>query len=657
MGGTVLIAKCLLMTTQLPACAEFVEEAAARRFFAEVPAAAPRESPPLALASTVGARLFGPSTQGDRISYYLFDAEHLFEVDLETDEVRSFPQPVRRKSRVLYQSGVASAQFGPDGRLYYCLAGGPSWFGRFDPRSRTFESLGELKGYTPARWLWRPDGFLYIVNHPATLGRLHLGSAKCENLGKLGLRDAFNIQGKVGIDDDGWFHCRTGYVPRDIAFNVHTREHRLLADPWKPRLRGPDGTAAQKPVAIPNYGKGYEVYRWQHSDKKRPSDGQHFFRYRRRGEKEWRDIVLKVATTERSLDTIGLGPEGKLYGCAAYHSFCHDPKSGKTERFTFGYNVYAYLPVGPILYMQGYPNCRLVALDTRQPRNTKTVWSVHSLEQANPWQVENYSDRPPKKGSKEPLWLKRGRQLALGYDGRVFTAGTGERYLSGGAIAWTDPKTGITDCFREPFEFLPVSALKSIDGGRKMAGATWVQRHHGKKVPQPREATVFLYDVEGNKLDFMVPVSDCNAVQDLLPVSAKRWVGLAIRDVELWDGDPLANTRSVVFFFDPESRKVTTQIDVPFSLARRVGLALIPAPDGTIWAAANLAVSSLPLLNSEDLQEGFGGLVRIDPEKETVTPIFRATSPGNFLFVGNTMYLCGAPGLRTLDVSRFLERR
>jgi len=296
-----------------------------------------------------------------------------------------------------------------------------------------------------------------------------------------------------------------------------------------------------------------------------------------------------------------------------------------------------------------------VALDTAKPLDTKTVWTVHSPDKANPWQVENYSDRPPKKGAKRPLWLKRGRQLALGYDGRIFTAGTGERYMSGGAIAWTDPKTGVTDSFREPFEFLPVSALKSLQGGRKLAGATWVMRHHGKKVPQPYEATVFLYDVESNKLDFMVPVSSCNAVQDILPVSDERWIGLAIRNAEFWDGDPLAHTRSVVFFFDAKTQKVTSQIDVPLSLARRVGRALIPAPDGTVWASANLAVTSLPLLNSDDLREDFGGLVRIDPVKETVTPICRVPHPGDFLFIGNTMYLCGAPGLRILDANPFLK--
>ena len=78
----------------------------------------------------------------------------------------------------------------------------------------------------------------------------------------------------------------------------------------------------------------------------------------------------------------------------------------------------------------------------------------------------------------------------LAVDGRVFTAGTGERYRSGGAIAWTDPATGVTGVFRKPFEFLPVTAIKALDGGRKLAGSTWVALHSGKHVPQPREATV-----------------------------------------------------------------------------------------------------------------------------------------------------------------------
>ena len=109
--------------------------------------------------------------------------------------------------------------------------------------------------------------------------------------------------------------------------------------------------------------------------------------------------------------------------------------------------------------------------------------------------MANYSDVPPKKGAKEALWLKRGRQLAVGFDGRIFTAGTGERYMSGGKIAWTDPKTMVTDSLGGPFEFLPVSALKSIQGGKKLAGGTWLMRHHGKKVPQPFEATIFQFDV------------------------------------------------------------------------------------------------------------------------------------------------------------------
>ncbi|MDP7250641.1 MAG: hypothetical protein QGF00_13635 [Planctomycetota bacterium] len=646
-------------------CAEYIDEEAARQYFEGVPKVSATETPPLAVASTVGAGLFGPSTVGERIGYYLFDSQHLIEIDLDTEEVRKVPLPVKRKSRSIYEQGVASAQVGPDGQIYFALRGGPAWFGRFDPATRKIATLGELAGYTPAHWIWHTDGYLYIVTYPAMLGRIHLKSGECESLGKLGLADAFNVHGKIGIDDDGWFYGSTGYVKRFIAFNIHTKEHRLLDEPWVPRMKSGDGrqkNGGQKKgktqetkEARPDYGKDYEVFRWQNAAKKRPSDGRHVFRYRKKGDKEWRDVSFPITNVTRDIGTLGLGPDGKIYGCTAYHSFRYDPASGKTERFTFSYNVYAYLSVGPILYMQGYPNCRLVALDTRQALNLKTVWTVHSLEQANPWQVANYSDVPPKKGAKEALWLKRGRQLAVGFDGRIFTAGTGERYMSGGKIAWTDPKTMVTDSLGGPFEFLPVSALKSIQGGKKLAGGTWLMRHHGKKVPQPFEATILQFDVATNKLDFMVPLSSCNVVRDILPISDTLWIGLALRKGVFFDGDPLVNTRSVVFFFDAEKRRVTTQIDMPFSLAQRVGNALIRAPDGSVWAAANLGISRLWLLDSENFRDDFGGVVRIDPHEQTITPLFRIPTPGNFIIMEKKMYLCGAPGLRMIELAPFLK--
>lgn len=632
------------------------DDGAAYRFFAGVPKVEAKETEPLAVANTGWSRLFGPATRGKGDSYYIFDTDNLTEIDLTTGKVRTFRMPHQRTSREIYEQGTCFAELAPDGQIYFCLHGAPAWWGRFDPKRRKFQALGELQGFVPSRWIWAGDGYAYVTTHPAMLGRIDIKKGKCEHLGHLGLNDSNVVKGDAGLDSEGWFYCQVGYVPRNVAFNIHTKVQKLLAEPWEPKAEGVKQVVASGgPFVPPDYRRLYEVDGDEAAgDKKVPGDGKVEVRFRRKGEKEWSSVRIKVATVARDLETLGLGPDGKIYGCASYLCFRHDPRTGESERFTFSYNVYDYCPVGPILYLQGYPNCRLAALDTREPLTTRVLWQVKSPEKGNPWQIENYSDVPPQKGSKEPLWLKRGRRVVRGVDGRLFTAGTGERYLSGGAIAWTDPKTGVTGCFREPFEFLPVTDLNPVNEGRQLAGCTWVMPHSGKMKPQPRDATVFLYDTESNKLVFHVPVPGCNAIQDLAVASPTQWIGLGTRATRFWDGEP-ALKKSVLFFFDPVEKKVTTQIDLPFSLSRRTGSALIRDPDGLYWAAAQLGANDITRWITEDRDYDFGGIVRIDAEKETIEPVLRVRHPGNFIFINKTMYLCGAPGLRMIDVEPYLQ--
>jgi len=632
------------------------DDEAAYRFFADVPKAEVKQTEPLAVANTGWRRLFGPATRGKGDSYYIFDTQNLTEIDLTTGKVHTFRMPHQRESRQIYEQGTCFARLAPDRRIYFCLHGAPAWWGRFDPKKRKFQALGELQGFVPSKWIWAGDGYAYVTTHPAMLGRIDIEKGKCEHLGHLGLSDSEVVHGKVGLDGDGWFYCQVGYVQRNVAFNIHTRIQKLLPEPWKPKEGGEKkARSVGKRFVAPNYGKLYEIEGDKLAGaKKEPGDGKVEVRFRRKGEKEWRSVRIQVATVERDLETLGLGPDGKIYGCASYLCFRHDPRTGESEPFTFSYNVYDYCPVGPILYLQGYPNCRLAALDTCKPLTTRVLWQVKSPEKGNPWQIENYSDVRPQKGPKEPLWLKRGRRVVRGFDGRVFTAGTGERYLSGGAIAWTDPQTGVTGCFREAFEFLPVTDLNPINGGRQLAGCTWVMRHSGKPKPQPRDATVFLYDTETNKLVFHVPVPGCNAIQDLAVASPKKWIGLGMRETRSWDGEP-ALKKSVLFFFDPVGKKVTTQFDLPFSLSRRTGSALIQGPDGLYWAAARVGGTNITRWITENRDYDFGGVVRIDPDQETIEPLFRVSHAGNFVFINKTMYLCGAPGLRVIDIEPYLQ--
>lgn len=116
-----------LVSSAYQSQADFTEEAAARRYFQNVRAISPKQTPPLTVANTTGIRLFWPSTRGKGISYYMFDTEHLFEIDLALSEVRKVVLPARRKNRGIYLKDVASVQFVPDGLLYFALSGGHSW--------------------------------------------------------------------------------------------------------------------------------------------------------------------------------------------------------------------------------------------------------------------------------------------------------------------------------------------------------------------------------------------------------------------------------------------------------------------------------------------------------------------------------------------------
>jgi len=588
-------------------------------------------STPMAVASHVRPALFAPASGGQGHSYYVFGIGKITEIRLDGWSVSEHAIAFDRKSDKLYDSGANNAWLGPDLRIYFGLQGKPARVGRFDPAAKKMELLGALAGHTVMRWHWGPDDRCYVITYPATLGEINAATGEIHDLGRLA-PDALYVHSSMRISTDGFLYTEPGQRPRrKVRVNLKTGKiEQLEAFPEFQEVPPP------KPD-FPDYGKVYKVSIEADHDKA-------VITFRRKAEAKPVAVPFTCSTANRTLESIALGPDGKVYTCGSYEVHVFDPATKAGKPLLFRYNLYGYATVGSRLYFGGYPNARLGVLDTAQPLNPgskETLWQLRKPEH-NPREILNiYNVRQDPGDKASILKMKRAWDLQVAADGNIYVGCSATRQNRGGALVAYDPRTEqVVRIVREPFKLLGVPSVCAVNGGKTLALATWVSPDPRYPGEEPKAGKLFLFDVaSGTIVHEAMPLPECKILAAVCQAPGKPLLaGIGLAGVEPSnEADDAFYGNGVIFLFDLRTRRTVLRRAFAFPLNRRTGRPIVAAPDGSLWIS------------------GGGGIIRVDPGTRTVAPLARVGADGNFVFVGRELYMATGPGIAYGDISALLR--
>lgn len=602
-------------------------------YFAKAPELKLTRSEPLAVVSVVSPTLFAPATGGKGHSFYVFGIGQLTEIRLDSGEVVRHAVPFDRKSDALYDAGANTAWLGPDLKIYFGMQGKPARVGRFDPATGKMELLGALPGHALMRNYLGPDDRYYVITYPATLSTIDVKTGTISTYGRLA-DDALYVWGKIWMGEDGWLYCTPGQRPqRKVGVNVKTGEIKLLDE--FPKVK-----EAQSPaVDFPDCAKLYAV--------KVDADGaQATVTFGPKGAKARKTAQFDCSTAQRDLESITVGPDGQVYACGSYNFVVFDPKTKTGRKLPVIYNVYDFVSVGSKLYFGGYPNARVGVFDTAKPwhyGSRKQIWYYRKPE-FNPREILNIHEL---KDTSDPahatLKMKRTWTLAVGADGMVYCGNSATRQNRGGALVILDPRTDKpVASLRKPFELLGISALCEIDGGKTLGIVTWLSPDPQRPGAEPAAARLFLYDVKTRAITCeAAPLPDCKVLVAVCQAPGTRvLVGIGLRGLTPTpEADDAFYGNGEVFFWDMDKKQLLKRQAFDFPLNLRTGRPIVPAPDGSLWIS------------------GGGGLLRVDAKSLTITPVARCGASGDFVFVGDTLYMTGSASILYADVSRLLKAK
>jgi hypothetical protein len=183
--------------------------------------------------------------------------------------------------------------------------------------------------------------------------------------------------------------------------------------------------------------------------------------YDRLHKKVVRSITPEQPAAARNLFSLGVGPDGKVYG-GAYQStqlFRYDPKSGELAMLgdhhpgwsgeTFSYAVWK-----DELITASYTNGAVVAYNPKKP------WKAQIGKMINPRRVGFLGQR-----------VYRPLSICVAEGGKIWAVGPAGWGTTGGGIAWIDPRTGKTEATPLPdgpqdIVPLPGNRLLFLSAGR-----------------------------------------------------------------------------------------------------------------------------------------------------------------------------------------------
>ena len=291
-----------------------------------------------------------------------------------------------------------------------------------------------------------------------------------------------------------------------------------------------------------------------------------------------REIRFGYATAGAMVTSLGLGPDGLVYGSSAHPMFLFavEPQTGSLRSIGHvshigGGNICAFAAQRGLLVGASYSDGGLWLYDPAQP----FVSTSDAKAAQNPRQMGAWKDD-----------VCRPRTALAHPDGRhVLMAGFAGYGRCGGGIAVGDLEKGVTTLLTAERDLLPGHSCVTLcalpDGN--LVGGTSVEAPGGGRTVA-KEGELFIMDWPARKIVFHAP-----------PAPGQREV---VSLCMLPDGRVAGLTANATFFiFDPGSRSVagTMPLAVHGSVPRH---ALHTASDGTLYALlskAVLRVSTAPL--------------------------------------------------------------
>ncbi len=448
---------------------------------------------------------------------------------------------------------------------------------RFDPATETWEDLGRPGGESESficALTTAPDGKIWGGTFPsAKLFSFDPKTGETKNFGRMDERQ-FYCYPTAG--SDGLIYCAIRFEKVDIVVFDPATETKTALLPsenrvpgWLSLTRGEDGNIYAK---FPS-GQWFRIEEGKRligvleSDipfpKRGLPDGRKFYvidphllKIENPETKEVREMVLSHQASGAFLFTLGLGPEGRIYGSSMLplRLFVYDPQDqtlvnlGKASYATG--QIYSMGSYEGKLYLASYPKARLSVYDPQRPIR------FGDQEDANP------RDLGPLGESQD-----RPRAMVAGPHGKIFIGSYPDYGFHGGALAVYDPKKKEKRVYRHVILNQSISSLSYVAPLDLIVGGSSVRGGGGTRAIE-KEARLFLWDPKEEKKVF-----------ETVPVPEGRTIlSLAVTPNGLVYG---VTDHEKVFIFDPYQRTVTRVFDL--GLKKPVEASLQMGPDGLLY--------------------------------------------------------------------------
>lgn len=487
--------------------------------------------------------------------FYTSFADHFVEFDPEQAKFTFW-------HKTTTQMGMGMTE--DDAGVIWCVIYPQSAVVSFDPKTKAFKDYGNV--YTQnwpqyQRFVAADDqGFIYfgLGNTASQIVAFDPKTGKAtpmlaENERKKGIAYLYrDTDGKVygqplKGDDDNWYEFHKGVGKKIGKHETINPKVCLTGDQAFKKLDFPDGSRVKDYDLV---GRKFVV------EQKDKSVKEYTFDYTSEGA-----VVMGAATT----------PDNAISGGTAFpmRNFRYDPKTDELiNRPAYGqWNTTTKQDTH--FFAGGYPGGFLLDLDT-----------------AKPWVNTNAKDP----ASNPELIIKdcdptihRPHTLLAHPDGHtIIMGGTPEYGYTGGGLCFWDRTTRKRTLLTDQ-EIIPDQSTMNIialEGGKLLAGTTTEPGTGGER--KATEAQLYLMDFASKKLDWHEAIlPGVQGYQDLKLLPDGKVLGIA--------------DKSIVFVFDPETRKIVHQENVEKTISKTASQQgsriFVTGPDGSIYLLLNKGIA------------------------------------------------------------------
>jgi hypothetical protein len=374
-----------------------------------------------------------------------------------------------------YFHAVQCIDEGPDGALYCGLYGRHAC--RYDPKTGKIDDFGGMDG--------EADSYVYTIGSD---GKYVYGGIAHHGQWYLA---AYSIEAKT---QENFFKPKAGEKSTSGGDVARYTDGNLYYNTM--RLRDGKPHEQERPPAGAKPARNGGVWAFHEAEKELNLDldlddinpnnwnnGTVTVKWRRKGDPNWRSASFKgIELTPNPPYRMVATPEGKLLGFGNWYGpvFLLDPETNKTEYIGVPPgSLYDMLFVGDKLYMCGY-SAFFAVYDRKRPYTLTPKNQYDFSKDMNPARFPS---------------VKWALDLALGADGRIYTAGNHGRHMDGSDILIFDPATEKQESLRKELslEKYSVRNMVAMDKGRLIVASI-------KALAAEEQGFLAVYDTQAKKL-------------------------------------------------------------------------------------------------------------------------------------------------------------